>query len=96
MKSRAACEELLVDRLHALLGQRAGVLDSLLADTSVMGMLGGIVLIGRPGVQDSPWPESLFEVRESLRVRVIGVLRLLFGIQVIEVAEELVEAVHGG
>ena len=39
---------------------------------------------------------ALVEVREALRVRPVLVLWVLLGVQVIEVAEELVEAVDGG
>ena len=58
------------------------------------GSLGRVVLVGRPAVQHAARAEPLLELREVLR-RVVGVLRLLLGVEVIEVAEELVEAVHG-
>jgi hypothetical protein len=74
-------DDLVVDRLHPLPGQRARVLDLVLSAP------------GDPAPQDPARPEALTEVRVLLRVRVIGVLRLLLGIQVVEVAEELVEAV---
>ena len=45
-----------------------------------------------PGVQHAARPELLLELGV---LRVVGVLRLLLGVQVIEVAEELVEAVRG-
>jgi hypothetical protein len=76
--------ELLVAGLHALLGQRAGVLDAL-----------GAVGV-RPGADDAAGTEPLAEVRELLGRRVVGVLGLLLGVEVVEVAEELVEAVGGG
>ena len=37
-------------------------------------------------------PEALAEVRV---LRIVGILRLLFSIEVIEVAEEFIEAMHG-
>ena len=67
---------LVVDGLHALAGQRAGVLD---------GAVGG-------GLDDAARAELLAEGRV---LRVVEVLRLLLGVQVVEVAEELVEAVGG-
>ena len=70
-----------VDGLHALLGQRAGVLDLLAA-----------LAVG-PGLKHATRAEFLAELRV---LWIVQVLRLLFGVQVIEVAEELVEAVHGG
>ena len=69
-------QELLVDRLHALGGQRPGVLD----------------LTVRGGLDHAARPEALAE-RGVLRI--VRVLRLLLGVEVVEVAEELVEAVVG-
>ena len=76
-----AVDDLVVDRLHPLLRQRAGVLDLLLAAAS------------HPAAKHPTRPEALLEVREVLGVRIVRVLRLLLGVQVVEVAEELVEAV---
>ena len=76
----AGVEELLVDRLHALDRQRAGVLDLLRA-----------VGVG-PGVEHAARPELLLELGV---LRIVRILRLLLGVQVVEVAEELVEAVRG-
>ena len=83
MKPQRRSSELVVDGLHPLLGQRAGVLDAL-----------GAVAV-RPGVQDAARAEVLAEVREVLVGRVVVELGLLLGVEVVEVAEELVEAVHG-
>jgi hypothetical protein len=41
-------------------------------------------------------PEPLLVLWEVLLGRVVRKLRLLLGVQVVEVAEELVEAVRGG
>ena len=73
-------QELIVARLHALLGQRAGVLDGA-AGVAVDHPTGAVVLP---------------EVGKVLFRRVVGELWLLFRVQVIQVAEELVEAVVGG
>ena len=73
--------ELLIAGLHPLLRQRAGVLDPL-----------GAVAV-RVGVQDASGTELLAELRV---LRVVDVLRLFLGVEVIQVAEELVEAVRGG
>ena len=75
--------ELLVTGLHALAGQRSGVLDPLRA-----------VLVG-PRADHATRPEPLAEARELLLGRVVVVLRFLLGVQVVEVPEELVEAVRG-
>ena len=68
-----------VDRLHALPGQRTGILD--LAVSS--------------GPDDTTRSEFLPEGRAVGRYEFTGIvlmLRLLFGVQVIEIAVELVEA----
>ena len=88
-------EHLVVDRLHPLLRQRPRVLDPLAADAPVARVLGVVVVLGRPGVEDAARPEALVEAREVLRRRPVRRLRLLLGVEVVEVAEELVEAVDG-
>src|SRR5215203_821823 len=72
-------KELVVGRFHALLGQRPGVFDATVS----------------PAVDHSSGTESLPEVGEVVGRWVVCQLRLLFGVQVVEVAEELVEAVVG-
>ena len=57
-------DELLVAGLHALLGQRTGILDLLLTHPSPARLLGGIVLVGRPGAHDAAAAEHLLEVRK--------------------------------
>ena len=86
-------DHLVVDRLHPLLGQRAGVLDPLPADTAEALVLRRVVLVRCPGVDDASGPEALVEQREVLGGRPIRLLGLLLRVQVVEVAEELVEAV---
>ena len=85
-------EEFLVNGLHALPGERTGVLDRLLADLAELVVDGGIVLVGRLALQHAAWSELLAELRV---LRIVRVFRLFLGVEVIEVAEELVEAVHG-
>ena len=77
-----AVDDLVVDRLHPLLRQRAGVLDPLLA------------VRGDAAAEHAAGTEALAEVREVRRVGVVRVLGLLLRVQVVEVAEELVEAVR--
>ena len=84
--------ELVVDGFHALDGERAGVLDLLLADFAELRIDGGVVGVGGPGVHDPARAELL---PERGRLRVVGILRLFLGVEVIEVAEELVETVDG-
>ncbi len=87
-------DELVVAGLHPLPGQRARVLDPLLADTSPARVLLRIVLRRRPAAEHAARAEALTELREAVLVRVVGILRVFLGVQVVEVAEELVEAVH--
>ena len=80
-------ERFLVDGLHALLGQRAGVLDGLA--TLAVGL----------AVEHAARAELLAKglaVGELHVAGIVLVLRFLLGVEVVEVAEELVEAVHGG
>ena len=65
---------------HALLGQRAGVLDRLPA-----------LAVGH-AVEHAAGSELLLERRI---LRIVGQFRFFLGVQVIEIAEEFVEAVHG-
>ena len=83
-------EELLVHRLHPLRGQRASVLDALLADHAEAGILGRVLLRRRPGVHDPARAELRGERRI---VWIVRIFRFLLGIEVVEVAQELVEAV---
>ena len=82
--------DLLVDGFHALLGQRAGVRDLLLAHSPPSRLVGRVVLVGRDAVEHAAWSELLLEFRI---LGIVGQFRFFFGVQVIEVAEELVEAV---
>src|SRR4051812_35342374 len=88
----SSSDEFVVARFHALLRQWSGVLDALLADPTPTRLLRRIVLLGGPAVQHAARTEALAEVRKVLGRRVIGQLRLLLGIEVIQVAKELVEA----
>ena len=79
MKRERMLGHLFIDGFHALLGERAGILDPLPA------------FAVRPAVQYASGSEPLLELRV---LRIVRVLRLFLRIEVVEVAEELVEAVH--
>ena len=83
---------LVVDRLHPLLGERAGVLDGLLADLAEARIDGRVVLVGGLALEHAARAE-LGAVSRVLRI--VGQLRLLLGVEVVEIAEELVEPVDG-
>ena len=85
-----------VDGLHPLGVQRSGVLDGLLADGAelrIVGFLGDFV--GGLALQHAARQGEIVQLRELVGVRVVELLGLLLGVEVIEVAVELVEAVHG-
>ena len=77
--------DVVVDRLHPLFGQRPGVFDLLRS-----------VWIGE-AVDHASRTEVLAEVGKFriIRLRIIGKLRLFFGVEVIKVAVELVEPMRG-
>ena len=75
------CRRLVVDGLHAFLGERPGVLD----------LLGAVR--HRPAVDDAAGTEALAKRRV---LRVVRLLGLFLGVEVVQVAEELVEPVVGG
>src|SRR5690606_9193446 len=85
------CDELVVTGLHPFTRQRPRVLDPLLADLPPARLLGGVLLVGCPTVEDAARPEALAKLGELLGIRVVGIFGLLLGVQVVEVAEELVE-----
>ena len=71
--------------------ERAGVLDLLLADLAPARMLGRVVLVGRPAVEHVARADLVLQLLRVVRMR-----RVLHRVEVVEVAEELVEAVHRG
>ena len=85
--------DVVIDRLHPLLGQRAGVLAHLLADLAEARIHRRIVHSRGLAIQHA----ARAELRAERRVfRVVGQFRLFFGVQVVQIAVELVEAVYGG
>ena len=76
---------------HPLSRQRTGVDNPLLAYHSESGIDGLIHRIGGPGVQHTPGTMTFLELRVG---RVVFVLRFLFGVQVVQIAVELIESVE--
>ena len=74
-KGRCPIGDVVIDGFHSIFGQWAGVLYSAV----------GIA------VDYTPRSEFLMEAREFVFEGIIGVFRFLFGVQVIEVAVELVK-----
>ena len=92
IQPRARCSDLLIDGFHALLGQRAGVFNGLLAYSAPAGISRRVILVSCEAVQHASGSELLLECRI---LGIVGQFRLFFGVQVIEIAEEFVESVHG-
>ena len=84
-------EDLVVHRLHPLGVERAGVLDLLLADLAPARLFGRVVLVGRPAMDHVARADLVLQLG---RVGVEG--RVLHRVEVVEVAEELVEPVDRG
>ena len=86
--------DLVVDGLHPLGGERTRVLAALLPPLAEARVVGERTVSGRRrALEDAARPELRLE-RGILRV--VLVLRLLLGVEVVEVTEELVEPVHRG
>ena len=83
--------DFVVHGLHPLGIERAGVFDLLLADLAPARHHGRIVDVGRPAVNHVARADLVQQL-----LRIVGVRRVFHGVEVIEVAEELVEAVDGG
>ena len=79
-ETQRVVRDLVVDRFHPLLRQRPRVLDLLSAPAV------------RPGMQHAPRAKELLELRI---LGIVRVLRFLFGVQMIQVAEKFVEPVQG-
>ena len=84
-------EDLVVDRLHPLGREWPRVLDLLLADLAPARLDGRVIAVLGPAVQHVAGTDRVLQLR-----RVVAMERVLHRVQVIEIAEELVEAMHGG
>src|SRR5271155_839854 len=86
-------EKLLVHVLHALHRKRPRVGAALLAPFTEAGIFARSLGRGRRAAQDAARPEAQLEFGILRIVRMLG---FIFGIEMVEVAEELVETVNGG
>jgi hypothetical protein len=84
-------KELLIDSLHSLFRERSCVLDGLLADFAELLVNCGVIDFGGFTLEHAARAKPLPEFRV---LRIVVVVGLLFGIQVIEIAEKFVETVH--
>ena len=83
-------EKFLVHCLHALLGKRAGIGAALLAPLAETRIFARRIRDGRRAAQNAARTETQLELSILRIVRVLG---LVLGIQMIEIAEELVKTV---
>jgi hypothetical protein len=86
-------KKLLVHRFHALLVERAGVLAVLLAPFAEAGIFPRGLRRGRHASEHPAGTELEFELGV---LGIVGVLRLILGIKVVKIAEELIETVNRG
>ena len=86
-------DEFQINGFHTLSRERSGVDDPLLAHHAEAGVNRLIFRFGRIGVHHPSRPVTLLELRVA---RVIFVFRFFLGVQVVQVAEELVEPVNRG
>jgi len=85
-------DEFIIAGLHPFRGEGAGVFDFLFPHLAPTRLLRRVVFLRGPTVQNTARTEFL---AESWVLRVIDVLRLFFAIEVIQVAEKLIEAMNG-
>ena len=71
--------------------QRAAVFNLLLADLAPARHLGGVVRVGGPAMNQVARADDVQQI-----LRIVGMERVFHRVQVIQVAEEFVEAVDGG
>src|SRR5262245_53069173 len=85
-------DELVVAGFHPFASERTGVFDLLLPDTSPSRLFGVVFLVRRVAAQHTAWTKAFLELRI---LRVIRILGIFFGIEVIQIAEKFVEAMNG-
>ena len=86
-------EHLRIKCFHPLAGERPGVLDLLFSDTPELGILRRVIHVGGPGMKHTP-RTILRLVCGVLLARVVELLGFFLRIQVIEIAEPFIEAMH--
>ena len=84
--------KLFVNRLHPLLCKRAGIDAFLFAPRPEAWVLSWSFSLGRYALQYASRAKTLLK---RWILRIIGVFRLIFGIQMIKVPEEFIEAMNG-
>ena len=85
------CEDLIIHRLHAFRTELPRILDLLFPDLAPARLHGGIVHVRRPGMDHVSRADLVPKV-----LWVVGMARVLHRVEVIQIAEEFVEAMHRG
>src|SRR5215470_9023524 len=80
-----------VDRLHALFGEGPGVLNCLLTNSTPTRMDGRIIISGHLAAQNAAGAELL---PKAWIARIVAVLWLFLGVEVVQIAEKFIEAMH--
>ena len=83
-------ENNIIDCFHSLWRKRTGVLDFLFANCPPSRILRQIVLVGRPAMKHVTRTDFVLELR-----RIIAVERIFHGIEVVQIAEELIKPMNG-
>src|SRR6185503_15815701 len=86
--------KLIITSFHPLLCERSSILDFLFADTTIPLIDRGIIGVGGPAMENAARCEFFVEFGEIFFGRPIWEFRFLFGIQVIEIAEEFMKPVN--
>src|SRR5262249_38774879 len=85
-------DEFFVDSFHALFAAWSGVFNLLFAHLTELRIERVVVLVGCPALENAARAVLLAEL---WTLRIVRRFRLFLGVQMVEVAEKLVEAVHG-
>ena len=83
--------DLVIHGFHALGIERAGILDLLLADLAPARHVRRVILVGRPAMNHVARTDDIQQV-----LRIVGMGRVFHRVEVIQIAEEFIEAVDGG
>src|SRR5262249_7159566 len=75
--------------------QRPGILDLLLSHSAKARIDCRVVHIGRNAMKNAAGAKALAEPRKIRWIGIVRQLRLFLGVEVVEIAEELIETVHG-
>ena len=90
----------IIEVFHPLLSERPGVFDLLLAHLAEARIHGGIISVGGERVYHATCAKLFFVCFKAARIGlaeslVVALFGLFLGVEVVQIAKELVEPVHG-